>query len=251
MRKRQAAADEERPAVRDNSLTSMLNKSRIGFGILTIMAFAAVFLALLAFVRQSILLSLIEKVSSAAGTVQGAAQGLSAGGEAGKEEGLSAKDTAVRVANQMETTGRLQVLLADMKLSDIYEQGDSYGALYSLKGEGVFTVDLSQATAIYDEENDRLVIEIPRPEFEPYIDNSTLEICAEYKKRTLFNGDARDGYRGYLNSRTQLDEKIRTEFSEDPELTEQAEASARRQVEQLARSVCQSAYVEVRFKEEE
>ena len=147
MRKRQAAADEERPAVRDNSLTSMLNKSRIGFGILTIMAFAAVFLALLAFVRQSILLSLIEKVSSAAGTVQGAAQGLSAGGEAGKEEGLSAKDTAVRVANQMETTGRLQVLLADMKLSDIYEQGDSYGALYSLKGEGVFTVDLSQATA--------------------------------------------------------------------------------------------------------
>ena len=78
-----------------------------------------------------------------------------------------------------------------------------------------------------------------------------LEVGTNELEIVEFFINERDGYRGYLNSRTQLDEKIRTEFSEDPELTEQAEASARRQVEQLARSVCQSAYVEVRFKGEE
>lgn len=251
MGKKQAAAEDESLAVRDGSLTGMLTKGKIGFTILAIMTFLAILLALWAFVTQSFLPALTAKVSSAAGTVQGMAEGLSAGGQAGKEEGLSAKDTTVRVENQMETTGKLQVLLVDMKLSDIYEQGDGYAALYSLKGEGVFTVDLCSAKVLYDEKNDQLVIEIPKPEFEPYIDNKTLEIRAEYEKKTLFNGDAQDGYNGYLKSRVQLDEKIRTEFSEDPELTKQAAASARRQVEQLARSVCQSARVEVRFEGEE
>lgn len=251
MGKKQAAAEDKSLAVRGSSLISVLTKGKIGFTILAMMTFLAIFLALLAFVKQSFLPALTAKVSSAAGTVQGMAEGLSAGGEAGKEEGLSAKDTTVRIENQMETTGKLQVLLVDMKLSDIYEQGDGYAALYSLKGEGVFTVDLRSAKVLYDEENDRMVIEIPKPKFEPYLDNRTLEICAEYEKKTLFNGDAWDGYNGYLKSSAQLDEKIRTEFSEDPALTGQAEASAKRQVEQLARSVCQSARVEVRFEGEE
>lgn len=254
MGRKQKKTHREHPAVPNRSLTADFLKTKIYVSILMVLALAAACLGALAFAKHTLLPSIINKVSGAVGTVQGAAQGWSEGGKAGKEEGLSAKDTTVLLENKMESTGKLQVLLVDMKLSDIYTQGEEgeelYAALYTVDGEGVFTVDLRKAEAVYDEENDRTVIEIPKPEFEPYVDNSTLNVLAEYNKPTLFNGDAKDGYRGYLNTTDQLNEKIRTEFSENPELTEQAEDSAIRQVEQLAKSVCQSRYVEVRFQVE-
>lgn len=242
MRKNRAIKDKER-----RSFFQGFSKKEI----ISILFATAVFLSVSAFVQQIILPYALKKVSGALGAYNGMTQGLSEGRGAGKEEGLSAKDTKVQIENKMESMGKLQVLLVDMKLFDVYEQGDIYAALWEISGEGVFTVDLSQGKVIGNEEDGKIKIEIPRPEFVPYLNDSTLETVDDYNNNTIFNGDAKDGYTGYLNSRAELDKRIKKEFAEDLDLTAQAEASAKEQVKKLANSVCGSAQVEVCFVEEE
>lgn len=67
----------------------------------------------------------------------------------GKEEGLSAKDTIAEVVNKIQELNKLEVLAASVKLNDIHSVGEKedpdYVALYLLKGNAVFSVDLSKA----------------------------------------------------------------------------------------------------------
>ncbi len=126
----------------------------------------------------------------------------------GKEEGLSAKDTKVRIENKILETGKLQVMLVDMNLTDLYQQGESYAALLAMRGEGIFSVNLTQAEVIYDAKDDIISIVVPTPEFVPYLDDSEVETIAEYKA-SLFDGKTEDGYQGYLNSREEIEKKYR------------------------------------------
>lgn len=189
---------------------------------------------------------------AAMGSFRGVTQGIVAGTEAGKEAGLSAEDTTVKIGNKMTETGNLQVMLVDLRLTDVYLHPESnkpdYAALLDIKGEGVFSVDLTQSEVKYNETEKQITIAIPEPVFTPYLDDNTVEILAEYKPRFL-DGSTINGYQGYLNSRTQIDKRLQEEMLS---MLEPAKESALKQVELLARSVCGSEVsIQVSFNEGE
>ena len=138
----------------------------------------------------------------AIGSWDGVTQGLSDGYEAGAATGLSAEDTTVTISSKMAQTGKLQVLLVDLKLSDLFTEGTNpidggpkYAALFVLRGEGVFTVDLAQSEVSAQPGSDRIIIKIPSPEFTHYLDDSSIETLATYpKKWKLFDGSTAKGY---------------------------------------------------------
>jgi len=185
---------------------------------------------------------------SAIGSWRGVSAGLAEGAKAGKEAGLSAEDTEARIGNKMTETGNLQVMLVDLNLTDLYQQGKYYAVLWRMQGEGVFSVDLTQSRVSCNQAENKITITIPEPVFTSYLDDSTVESLAEHKD-PLWNGSTVDGYRGYLNSRSQVERKVQEEMLS---MVDQAKLSALSQVELLARSVCGcSASVQVGFMEEE
>lgn len=167
----------------------------------------------------------------------------------GKEEGLSAEDTVVEVANKMKEVKRLEVLVASVKLNDISTIGDDYAALYLLKGDAVFTVDLSKAEIT--EETDGLHIMLPRLDVDPIIDESKVEKVDEYQKWS-FSGKTEDGFNAYLNSTRKLIEESKETLANDASLKMIAEEAAIKQVTQLANSVAvEKRDIIVSFKEEQ
>lgn len=176
-------------------------------------------------------------IGTVAGIANGSRKGIEKGITDGKREGLSAKDTKVKFEDKISQTGKLEVMLADIRLTDLYQQGNQYAALYIMPVEGVFSIDLMHAEIEYDEGNGIISILMEEPEFVPYFDDSKVERIEEYKA-PLFDGKTKDGYQGYLNTREQLSIKVQEELSNG--LMEQAKVSGIKQVEQLARSVCGS-----------
>lgn len=216
-----------------------------------------VIIPILAFILMCIAPIFSSPIGMAIGSWEGVTEGLSDGYEDGEAAGLSAEDTTVRISNKMEDTGSLEVLLVDLKLSDIFTEGNpnnpTYAALFVLPGEGVFAVDLTQSKVTPQPESNGILIEIPSPEFSHYLDDSHLETLATYPKGPqLFDGSTAKGYTGWLNTREQIDQRVQSELLVYDTLTEHAEASAREQVEQLAQSICGSEKnVKVRFFGEE
>lgn len=205
-------------------------------------------ICLLAFAFWKIMPSIGETAGIAVGSFDGVTNGIREGAEAGKEEGLSAKDIEIKIGNKMRETEKLQILLVDLKLSDLYQQGSSYAALLSLEGEAVFTVDLSLSKAGFSEEEEKFVIEIPEPQCELYLNDSTIDVLAEYQ-RVLFNGAAKDGYKGYLNSRAEIEKRAKEEIDGNEDLQKQARMAAIQQVEALAGAICGEKLLEVQFTE--
>lgn len=195
--------------------------------------------------------SLSTAVGTAIGSFEGVTEGIPEALEAGAEAGLSAEDTVAKIGTKMTETGNLEVMLVDMKLADIFQQGEphtTYAILWDIECTGIFSVDLTQATVIpLDENAKQIKIIIPEPIPFVDLDDRTAETIAEYKS-PLFDGSAQNGYTGYLNSRSQIALK-----AEEQMLTmlDQAESSARNQVEILAKSVCvKDTNVEVYFAQE-
>lgn len=192
------------------------------------------------------------------GSFEGVPSGLADGAKDGNAEGLSAKDTTMDIRTKMVQTGKLEVLLVNVELSDVYKHGEvpivggpQYAALYTIQGEGIFSVDLTQAEVTLQSLSDNILIGIPRPQFELYIKDSTLKNIAEYKA-SVFDGNTGDGYTGWLNSREQIDQKAQSELAGYNSLMEHAKASALDQVERLSKSICGSEKkVIVQFLEEE
>lgn len=167
----------------------------------------------------------------------------------GKEQGLSAEDTTAEVANKIKEVERLEVLVASVKLNDIHTVGDDYAALYLLKGDAVFAVDLSKAEIT--EESDGLHILLPQLEMDLIVDQSKIEKVAEYQK-LLFNGSSEDGFDAYLNSMAKIVEESKETLVNYDSLKKTAEETAIKQVEQLANSVAvEKRDVIVTFKEEQ
>ena len=199
-------------------------------------------------------------IGSSVGMAVGSYEGVTEGLNDGKIDGLSAEDTTAIFVNKLKETQKLQVLLMNLQLTDLYIQPENkknnpdYAALFAFNGEGVFTVDLAKSEAKKDPESGKIFIHIPQPDFDVYIDDSSIEKVdgAEYKAPWYKgNGSTADGYTGWLNSREQLDKKVKDEMLRDNGPMEQARASALRQVMQLAESLCKDGTtVEICFFEE-
>ena len=199
-------------------------------------------------------------IGSSVGMAVGSYEGVTEGLNDGKIDGLSAEDTTAIFVNKLKETQKLQVLLMNLQLTDLYMQPENkkndpdYAALFAFNGEGVFTVDLAKSEAKKDPESGKIFIHIPQPDFDVYIDDSSIEKVdgAEYKAPWYKgNGSTADGYTGWLNSREQLDKKVKEEMLRDDGPMEQARASALRQVRQLAESLCKDGTtVEICFFEE-
>ncbi len=199
-------------------------------------------------------------IGSSVGMAVGSYEGVTEGLNDGKIDGLSAEDTTAIFVNKLKETQKLQVLLMNLQLTDLYIQPENkknnpdYAALFAFNGEGVFTVDLAKSEAKKDPESGKIFIHIPQPDFDVYIDDSSIEKVdgAEYKAPWYTgNGSTADGYTGWLNSSKQLDKKVKEEMLRDDGPMEQARASALRQVRQLAESLCKDGTtVEICFFEE-
>lgn len=182
-------------------------------------------------------------IGNSTGTMVGKAIGSFRAGEAmkagikdGKDVGLSAEDTIANVKTNLVETGQLQVLTAGVKITDFHTLGKDYAALYVLKGSAIFTVDLTTVTVDYDGVNSSMVIDIPKPQMEVYIDVNETEKLAEYQKHK-FAGSAEDGAKAYLNTIEQSEEKIRESISNYDSLIEQAETAAQKQIEAFVHAV--------------
>ena len=186
----------------------------------------------------------------AVGSFRGVTEGIEKGTEAGKASGLSAEDTQVETIRKIEEIGRLEVLAAGAKLTNIHSIGTDYSAIYLMKGNAVFTVDLQKADFRFEEEGKTLSITLPEPEMELYIDESATEKLAEYQKH-FYTGSAKDGFTAYLNTTKNTVAEVRETMANYDELLTQAKESAVKQVTWLAQSARgEETAVTVRFMDE-
>lgn len=172
-------------------------------------------------------------VGTAVGSYQGYTQDYGEGIKEGKKQGLSAEDTEITdISRIIRGTGDLQVLVAGVALDNFHEVGKKYAALYSLRGQAIFTVDLEQATI--DEEQTTVMIPFPKVQF--IIDETSVEKIAELKT-TLFNGSTEDGYTEYMNSVNKIKEKTEEYIANYDELQIQAQEAAIEQVGMLVKNM--------------
>lgn len=189
-------------------------------------------------------------VGKAIGSLEGITKGREEGIEEGKAAGLSASDTEADMANEIRKAENLEVLVASVKITDFQSIGDDvdYAALYLLKGEVVFSVDLSQAKI--EDQGNGIQITLPLPHGELYIDQSQIDKVAEYQKH-FFSGSAQDGFDAYLNSMAKVGETSVETLDNYDFLIEAAKEAAEKQVKQLALSmIVNSRQVNVNFTED-
>ena len=109
------------------------------------------------------------------GSVEGIAVGVGAGAEAGEQEGLSAKDTEVKIIERVRELGNLEVLNVSMKRNVINKaDGGKTCVLWSAKCEASYAVDLTKAEISND------IVIIPYPELSISFDSP--EKIAQYKR---------------------------------------------------------------------
>lgn len=172
-----------------------------------------------------------KAAGAAIGSFQGITKGNAAGLQDGKAEGLSAKDTTIDITDIMEM-GKLEVLVATTTIENLNKMGNDYAALYLLRGDVVFTVDLQQAS--FDTETDTLSIPQPMPTC--YFDPVEIQKIAEYQK-TFFSGSTEDGFTEYLNSLKQLENSFTDLIENYDNLLASAQTAAIHQVKQIAENM--------------
>lgn len=177
-----------------------------------------------------------EVVGLAVGSYKGVTEGIAAGDAAGTQEGLSARDTAAAVGNTLLETAKLEVLVAGVKLTNMHSLGKDYQALYVVKGDAVFSVDLKKAK-VSQSDDGTLNVLIPEPEVELFVDESGTEKLAEYQKYP-FSGDAGSGYTAYLNTLKNTTSEVRRSLENYDALMEQAKESAVTQISYISESAC-------------
>lgn len=190
------------------------------------------------------------------GTAVGSFEGIKTykeGWEEGKTEGLSASDTEVSdivglsgFEKYISEAAILQVLVARVSVEDLNKVGDKYAAIYLLRGEVIFTVDLGKAQI--DADQDVVKLKIPQPEHSKImIDETEVENIAEWQS-LFFNGSTKDGYDEYMNSIDQIKENVEESISDYDTLFHRACEAARKQVEILVGNmIVEGKTVEVEF----
>lgn len=178
-----------------------------------------------------------QLAGQAIGSFKGITEGIPAGRENGKQQGLSAEDTYIESINSLSQIGRLEVLVAGAKLTNVHSIGTDYSAIYLVKGNAVYSVDLAKAQIDFSPDHTQVDIRIPEPEMQLYIDEAGTEKLAEYQKH-FYSGTAHDGFTAYLNTTINTVEEVRKTMANYDELLTQAKDSAIRQIRHLAASVC-------------
>lgn len=187
-------------------------------------------------------------VGTAIGSARGVTVGAKEGKKAGEQAGLSAEDTTVDIKGSMEVLGKLEVLVAGVSLKNINKIGDSYTGLYLINGDAVFSVDMAEAEISFSQDEKDVYITIPEPDLEVFLDQNSTQKLAEWQKFSL-TVSAKDGLENYLNSMTQTVEKVKETMVNYDSLFTDAKESAKKQVQQLAGTICGDNYVvHVQFK---
>lgn len=156
------------------------------------------------------------------GSVEGIAVGVGAGAEAGEQEGLSAKDTEVKIIERVRELGNLEVLNVSMKRNVINKaDGGKTCVLWSAKCEASYAVDLTKAEISND------IVIIPYPELSISFDSP--EKIAQYQKRKN-TGSSINGTTEYMNSENKIRNKIQEELKNNPDLSQKAQDAAKNQV---------------------
>lgn len=175
------------------------------------------------------------------GTVQGYTEAISIdipkGEVDGKEDGLSAEDTVVVIKGKMQDVGKLDVLVAGVSLNNFHRLGNNYAALYLMKADAVFSIDLSKVQVDQNREGSQIYVTVPQPEIEVYYDEAETEKVAEWQKN-YFSGDANDGFTAYLNSMKEIEENASEELAQNDNLMNMARTSAEKQISRLISNIC-------------
>lgn len=163
------------------------------------------------------------------GSVEGIAGGVGAGAEAGEQEGLSAKDTEVKIIERVRELGNLEVLNVSMKRNVINEaDGGKTCVLWSAKCEASYAVDLTKAEISND------IVIIPYPELSISFDSP--EKIAQYQKRKN-TGSSINGSTEYINSEKKIRDKIQEELKNNSDLSQKAQDAAINQVDILINKI--------------
>lgn len=187
-------------------------------------------------------------VGTAIGSAKGITVGTQEGKSAGEKAGLDAEDTTVDIKGSMEALGKLEVLAAGVSLKNINKIGDTYTGLYLINGDAVFSVDLAEAEISFSQDGKDVYITIPEPDLEVYLDQNSTKKLAE-SQNFSFTVSAEDGLIAYLNSMTQTVEKVKETMVNYDSLFVDAKESAKKQVQQLATTICGDNYVvHIQFK---
>ena len=163
------------------------------------------------------------------GSVEGIAVGVGAGAEAGEQEGLSAKDTEVKIIGRVRELGNLEVLNVSMKRNVINKaDGGKTCVLWSAKCEASYAVDLTKAEISND------IVIIPYPELSISFDSP--EKIAQYQKRKN-TGSSINGSTEYINSEKKIRDKIQEELKNNSDLSQKAQDAAKNQVYILIKNI--------------
>lgn len=184
-------------------------------------------------------------VGTAIGSVNGVTTGLAKGSADGAEAGLSAVDTNVDIAAAVKTVGKLEVLSADVSLTDFQTIGEVDTRLICVKGNAVFTVDVSKAGIRFEESTIHIVL--PKPEVTLYLYQDSSEVLAE-SEHFSFDVGAKDGIEAYINSMKNIVQNSTEKIANYDALMDAAKDAAKRQVERLATAACAGDYtLDVKF----
>lgn len=186
-------------------------------------------------------------VGAAVGSFQAVTVDMPEAYNQGKEDGLSAADTRTELQGRLQEIGKLDVLAANAKITDVHRVGDKYSALYEFGADVVFSVDLSQ-TSVYA--GDEIIqINLPKPNAEINLDSTRTRLLAEYQ-HGWFNGTTEEGITAYLNSVKNIQGNAQDVLDNYDWLQQRAEQAATDQAAMLAGIVAEKGTkVVIRFEE--
>lgn len=159
----------------------------------------------------------------------------------GKGDGLSAEDISVKIVDKAKEVGKLDVLVANMRIVDNFKEGTAYQAILSTDAKVVFSVDLSQLSPTMNVNEKRVNVTLPGIESTLYIDDTSTEKLTE-AKATLFDGSAKDGVTAYLNYSRNLEDKAFEQINNYDKYLEQAQKAAVEQISRIVQNIVGTDY---------
>lgn len=221
-----------------------INKHSVFWGVVLSVVFIVLGMALLATVYRN-----ADETGAEKGTETGISDGTREGKAAteterergaleGKVSGLSAKDTQTRMLGELKLreAGKLDVLVAGVSLDNFHSIGNKYAAIYLMKADAVFSVDLRQSEVKWGEDGFWIKVLAPQPEVIVYFDDAETEKIAEWQK-SYFSGTAEDGFLAYINSVKELTASASANIEQNETLMESARKAAEQQIQLLAANI--------------
>lgn len=173
-------------------------------------------------------------VGTFTGSFDGVTFGLKEGTEAGRAEGLSANDTQAGFKDKMYEVGKLEVLTAGVGIKNLHTVGEKYASIYVLKGNIIFSVDLTKAEFIENSSENTMTIKLPQPQAELTINEEETGKLAQ-RQNKVFDGSAKAGYEEYLNTMKKTQSEMEEVIGNYDQLLDQARNSAKTQIGYIAK----------------